>query len=285
MPTLKSLLNDYLSKEDIISLIESYDNKKHDKNQLILSFLNKTLLDIIKLLNVKEGIPLICGYGSVGCVVSLESTKFTFDNFEKQSTIPLYRIKKSKLCNEENLPKQLALKIQIFDTNDKYWEARVLREEFIQNKISEYTTFNDVIPKFYFGCTINMPIQDDIIRFRLTFMDLIDIQTYTSLLKYLESRHGNLPDIIYKKIETLAHNLWKNDISHNDLSVNNILIDHDNNIKLVDFGLSCIINGGLDESNLNLVEKYNNYFETLDKSEQNGSNVAKLNELFQYVKK
>ena len=28
MPTLKSLLNDYLSKEDIISLIESYDDKK-----------------------------------------------------------------------------------------------------------------------------------------------------------------------------------------------------------------------------------------------------------------
>lgn len=281
MTTLKSLLNDYLSKEDIISLIESYDNyKKHDKNQLFLLFLNIVINKIFPLINVKPQIPNICGSGSVGCVLSLQSQKFTLNNLEEQSEIPLYRIKRSKLYNENKLPKQLALKIQLFDSNDKYWEARVLREEYIQNIISEYQTFDNIIPKFYFGCTINMPFQDDIIRFRLTFMDLVDVNTYSTLLSVINST-GSISTKVYNKIEDLAHKLWKHGISHNDLSVNNILVDKNDNIVLLDFGLASIIKQELDESNL--VEEYNKYFANLDKSEQNGSNVEKLNELFKYV--
>ena len=278
MTTLKSLLNDYLSKEEMLSLIESYDDyKKYDKNALFLLFYNIMIKEIFPLINVESKVPTTCGSGSVGCVVSIESEKFDFDKFEKQTKIPLYRIRKSKLTT----PKKIALKIQILDSKDKYWEARILREEFIQNKLSEYKTINEYIPNFYFGCTVNMPYKNDIVRFRLTFMDLIDVDTYRSLLSVLKLT-GSISDKLYKKIESLAHTLWKHGISHNDLSVNNILVDEHNNIKLLDFGLSSTITRKLNESNL--VVDYNDYFATLDKSEQNGSNVAKLNELFQYVK-
>lgn len=285
MTTLTSLLNDYMSKEEMLSLIDSYnDYKKFDKDQVLWTFFNYMNQAILPLINIKLPFPDICGSGTVGCVIAVETNgRFAFDDFEKQTEIPIYRVRKSKLCNA-NMPKKLALKVQILDSKDKYWEARILKEEFIQNKLSEYKTFEENIPKFYFGCTANMPYKDDIIRFRLTFMELIDTKIYKPLLSIIKLNRG-LPDILYKNIENLAHNLWRHKISHNDLSVNNILVSEDNynNIKLLDFGLSCILNRGLDHSNL--VADYNKYFENLDKSEQNGSNVAKLNELFQYVKK
>jgi len=277
MPTLNSLLKEYLSKDEIISMIDSYDIKKHDKNNLLLKFHTILCRDIFPLLIGKSEMANVCGSGTVGFVVSLESNNFTFDKFEKQTNIPLYRIRKSKL----DIPNKLALKIQIFDTNDKYWEARVLREEFIQNKLSESATFSDIVPKFYFGCTLNIPIDNENIKFRLTFMDLVD-KRYTTLLKYLESRHG-ISDIIYKKVERIVKSLWKYGISHNDLSLNNILISHDDDIKLLDFGLSTMIEK-IDGDDINLFNQYLNYFEDKDRSEQNGSNVQKLKELLTYVK-
>lgn len=279
MSTLKSLLNDYLSKEEIISLIDSYDvNTRYDKNELLLKFHTILCRDIYPYLIGKREMANVCGSGSVGFIVSLESDNFTFDKFETQTQIPLYRIKKSKLFIENKIPKNLALKIQILDSKDKYWEARIIREEFIQNKLSESASFRDNIPNFYFGCTINMPIENDIIRFRLTFMELLDSR-YITILTLLQ-RNNILTDEMYNNIEQLVKKLWKFGISHNDLSINNILIDVETkDIKLIDFGLSSMMLPLEDN------KSYIEYFKTLDKSEQNGSNVSKLNELFTYVNK
>jgi len=220
MTTLTSLLNDYMSKEEMLSLIDSYnDYKKFDKDQVLWTFFNYMNQAILPLINIKLPFPDICGSGTVGCVIAVETNgRFAFDDFEKQTKVPIYRIRKSKLCNA-NMPKKLALKVQILDSKDKYWEARILKEEFIQNKLSEYKTFEENIPKFYFGCTANMPYKDDIIRFRLTFMEFVDTKIYSPLLSIIKF-YKELPDLLYKKIESLVHNLWKHGISHNDLSVN-----------------------------------------------------------------
>jgi serine/threonine protein kinase len=282
MPRIKDLLTEYLSKPEIISMIESYDNKQHNNLNylnLLLQFHTILCRDIFPLLIGEQKMANVCGSGTVGFVVSLENDHFTFDKFEQQ--MKLYRVRKSTL----EMPKKLALKIQIFHTKDKYWEARVLREEFIQNKLSESKTFKDYIPNFYFGCTVNMPIENDIIRFRLTFMDLIDIKQYITLINYLQSTNGVLSDIIYNKIKDLVHNLWRFRISHNDLSLNNILINIKNqDIKLIDFGLSTMIEK-LEGEDINLSTAYINYFANQDKLEQNGSNVEKLKNLLTYVKK
>ena len=93
-------------------------------------------------------------------------------------------------------------------------------------------------------------------------------------------------------MERIVKSLWKYGISHNDLSLNNILISHDDDIKLLDFGLSTMIEK-IDGDDINLFNQYLNYFEDKDRSEQNGSrealdrrcsNVQKLKELLTYVK-
>jgi serine/threonine protein kinase len=273
------LLTEYLSKEEIISILNSYDdNKKHNINDLLAKFHGILWQNILPLLIGEQKIPQVCGSGTTGFVVSLENYNFDFANLEKNVT--LYRVRKSNLP----IPTKLALKIQIFNEKDKYWETRVLREEFIQNKLSLSNKFTKYIPNFYFGCTVNMPHENDIIKVRLTFMDLIDA-SYTTLFKHLQNTSGQLSEDIYTKIEVLIKSLWRFGISHNDLSLNNILINQhviNADIKLIDFGLSTMI-VKLDGEDNNLASAYLKYFEKLDKIEQNGSNVQKLAELLSHV--
>jgi serine/threonine protein kinase len=275
------LLTEYLSKEEIISILNSYDdNKKHNINDLLAKFHGILWQNILPLLIGEQKIPQVCGSGTTGFVVSLENYNFDFANLEKNVT--LYRVRKSNLP----IPTKLALKIQIFNEKDKYWETRVLREEFIQNKLSLSNKFTKYIPNFYFGCTVNMPHENDIIKVRLTFMDLIINKNYITLFEYLQNTHGKLSQNIYTKIEVLIKSLWRFGISHNDLSLNNILIHRDYSInadiKLIDFGLSTMI-VKLDGEDNNLASAYLKYFEKLDKIEQNGSNVQKLAELLSHV--
>ena len=123
MSKLKTLLNKYLSKEEISSLIFSYDEKfTHESKATLLQNFHYILgTKIYPILTNHEynHLPYILGSGTQGFVVSIEGNdlKLGINKFKNQTDIPLFRI---KTTDYTTLPKKLAIKIQMFDSKDKY---------------------------------------------------------------------------------------------------------------------------------------------------------------------
>ena len=97
-------------------------------------------------------------------------------------------------------------------------------------------------------------------------------------------RENRLPDILYTNIEILVKKLWKLGITHNDLSIRNILIDTSNlsgnyNIKLIDFRLSELLSPEL--QNNNTMKEYYKHLYTIVNYEQPISNIVKLGKLIE----
>jgi tRNA A-37 threonylcarbamoyl transferase component Bud32 len=90
-----------------------------------------------------------------------------------------------------------------------------------------------------------------------------------------QADNSMISDKVYQNIEKIVGTLWKLKVSHNDLSINNIMIGKNGNIKLLDFGLSEILN-----KPINNAQEYQELFANIKKDEQSGSNVAKLKELY-----
>jgi serine/threonine protein kinase len=177
------------------------------------------------------------------------------------------------------MPNEVVLKVQQFKTEDKYWEARVLREETIMKKLST-SSLKEHVPKFYLGCTLIIPMENNK-RFgvRLTFMEHIDMVPLYRILQESDKKKIPVPRNIYEQIEAVVLKLWKLGISHNDLSVNNILVSGfiKPEIKLIDFGLSTTI-ATSDFANLKdgdgfnmYKDRYVSHFAGLSKDEQDSN--------------
>ena len=89
--------------------------------------------------------------------------------------------------------------------------------------------------------------------------------------------------------------LWKQGMSHNDISINNIMVNTDDSVRLLDFGLATIVSNNVMYSDAwknNIVpnvsieqfsKKYEEFFADKNKQEQLGSNIHKLNEIFRQL--
>ena len=293
MPSYSKLLEEYLS--DLEKESFSKDYTKHDKNaelnpaiNIILNdFYQTKLLNIlITYFNVNFINALVLGSGTQGVVMSIKTNKSTnihqaFIDLSKETS-------RHRGPYGSDFPEEIALKFQIISTDSSYTEKRMLREEYIMNHLNEPINKNDgpisivqeSIPKLYFGCTIKF---NDTF-FRLTFMELIKPFEYITIEKWLE-KYTNIyiREDVYQNIKTLVESLWRLNISHNDLSIRNIMVgitkQNIGKVKLLDFGLSQLFNGKVSNA-----KEYSDTFASDSKDEQHGSNVDKLQELYHLLK-
>lgn len=187
-------------------------------------------------------------------------------------------------------PNIMAVKLQGLASKEKYWEARMLREETIMKRLSA-SNMARYIPRFYFGCTILVPVGNTKIGIRLTFMDVLGGETLRNKLQ----RNVKINPKVFSNIQQMILLLWKQGMSHNDISINNIMVNTDDSVRLLDFGLATIVSNNVMYSDAwknNIVpnvsieqfsKKYEEFFADKNKREQLGSNVRKLNEIFRQL--
>lgn len=289
MPTLSSLLKEYLKKNETLSLIydENYKYEVPDGSALNPEIIKSYLIfTVMQGHGIKFELKDISS-GTQGAVYSARAGNMykSLSSFLDKHNDYLFRIKKGVF--NDNMPKEVVLKVQQFKTENKYWEARVLREETIMKRLST-SSLKEYVPAFYLGCTLIIPMEDNK-RFgvRLTFMEHIDMVPLYRILQESDKNKVPVPRSIYEQIEDVVMRLWKLGVSHNDLSVNNILVSGflRPKIKLIDFGLSTTISTSdfaslKDGDGFNTYkDRYVAYFAGLPKDEQNGSNVEKLSQL------
>jgi serine/threonine protein kinase len=256
------------------------------KNEIIRDFYQTKVFEIIfdyfKLIDI--GKLEVLGSGTQGVVLGFPSEYFKngFNELSKIST------RQKGPYFKDNLPNEIAMKFQLLDGETSYWEKRMLREEYIMNYLNEISNVNasksiikNAIPKLYYGCTIKF--KD--VKFRLTFMELISPRNYITIEKWLTIyTRTPFPDVSYKLLEKIIESLWASKISHNDLSIRNIMIEVGDSeykkIKLIDFGLSEMLNKEILSK-----EEYEKLFKDISKDEQRGSNVEKLKDLCKILKR
>lgn len=277
-PSYSKIINEYLTNSDIKSIDKDYPTEEKNtntqtfeqKNVIISDFfysdLRKILSDYFGFTDIQK-IKML-GSGTQGFVIGFEPKYCKFEELSGSR-------KKGPYFGTSN---KLALKIQLINTNNSsYWEKRMIREEYIihyLNELSDRNNIKDSIPLLYYGCTYKFNAN----KFRLTFMELIDPEEYITIGKILSLENlfnSMISDKVYQNIEKIIGTLWKLKVSHNDLSINNIMIGKNGNIKLLDFGLSEILN-----KPINNAQEYQELFTHIKKDEQSGSNVAKLKELY-----
>lgn len=300
---LSELLKNYLSPEKTRSLIydtnsnfnvsyEGYSGFRPGLTERIMNYIDNFIL--IKYfpefsLNGRQ-----IFIGTFGTFYNFSSTdmKKGFQELLNQPEFKLYRIKrKNRVLQDDYSPNQsMGIKLQIFFSADKYYEANAIKEETILDKLNQ-TAFKEYVPNFYLGFTIRIPIQTDkgelIVYCRLSFTEhLIE---YTNLL-ILINKYQYIPtndDLI--KITDIIHTLWKHGVSHNDIAAQNIMFNPiDKNFKLIDFGLATYHNFKF-EPGQNIEQLYTHYYQELMKkkpqlSENEGTNVNKLHDLLTYIK-
>ena len=276
-PSYSKIINEYLTNSDIKLIEQDYPTEEkntntrtfEEKNKIISDFfysdLRKILSDYFGFTDIQK-IKML-GSGTQGFVIGFEPKYCKFEELSGSR-------KKGPYFGTSN---KLALKIQLINTNNSsYWEKKMIREEYIVhylNELSDRNNIKDSIPLLYYGCTYKFNTN----KFRLTFMELIDPEEYITIGKILSLEHlfnSLISDKVYQNIEQIVSTLWKLKVSHNDLSINNIMIGKNGNIKLLDFGLSEILN-----KSINNAQEYQELFTDI-KNEQKGSNVAKLKELY-----
>ena len=286
--SVSNALKNYLSSVPLVKSLEAnYRLQKNEKlpvnleeNSIILNnFYNTTFSDILlKNFNVKSYDLVSLGSGSQGfvCGFTCKNPAVGFDNLEKN----VVRINGKYFG--PTFPDNIAVKIQIIRSKASEYEKRILQEEFLMHYLNNLNTNTNglisivqkSIPRLYYGCTIKFQK----IFFRLTFIDWINSE-YVTIEKYLKDyTHIPITDEFYNNINKIVKSLWKLKITHNDLSVRNILVNitsqNYGDIKLIDFGLSKTLNTN---DNINSNEKYIQYFKSKN---EHGSNIEKLKELY-----
>jgi hypothetical protein len=182
---------------------------------------------------------------------------------------------------EDSLPTKITLKFQLLINESSYWEKLMLQlsNELNENNLEEYI-IKEAIPKLYFGCTVKYNTN---VFARLTFMELVDIDEYMTIEKVLTSS-VNISNNTYENIEKLVKALWRFNVSHNELSICNILIGvtkaTKEKVKLLDYGLAQMF-----KLPIEIIDRYKEFFKNnSEKQEQQGSNVEKLKELCKSIK-
>jgi len=296
MTTLNSAIQEYLSEEERTTLNILYPKTNKDeelsleeKNKYFLEFINGEFLKnyFIIITNKNYNIigddtnfPAYIGSGTQGIVFSL-----ILSNLEIVSS-KLIDVYNKKQCKDNVINQEVACKIQLINNpKEKYWESRMLREETIMMKLNTFETIKRYIPKIYLGFTIISNGN----KFRITLMELFKPGRFENIQKVLSQLSDEKSDIIITATKPLIYSLWKNGVSHNDISIRNILVDlfDLNNIKLIDFGLAQMFTPPdilLQLNNSRIETEYTNYFSDKTKEEQNGSNVIKLHEFIDILK-
>ncbi len=300
MPTISSIVQDYLTKENVVSLLRSYEKRKMTdemRSDLMRDFFNTIIGKTLpQLFGCEWRNTRVIGAGTAGFIVGFntETSKEMYEGFQRFQNIHFDRKYMNDSLINDTMPREMALKVQMFYENKPYFEARALREERIMDKVNNLadtsgpsSLIKSSTPRFYYGCTVNVPYGKDIIKYRLTFIDLIPPR-YSTILEILQTNPNFDWSPIFTKIQELVKALWRFGISHNDLSVRNILVyiapDAQTDIKLVDFGLAELIRPIKEGDDVSMIASYEDLYKNADKSEQNGSNVAKLKELAQYMR-
>jgi serine/threonine protein kinase len=293
MVALSELIREYLSPEESASLVDAYDeriepNLTHNElNVLVNEFYTTHLCPMLTTMFLVKGLDIVVvGSGTTGFVVRFTTPDPTA-GFAQLTQNP--RMERIIACNPSlTVPNTLAVKVQMFHTYSPYYEARSLRENKIMNR---FNTASELIrrctPRFYYGCTMFVPDHRLRLRFRMTFMDYIN-ETYAPLFKRITERRAPVPTCVYKRIEQIVHALWRYGVTHNDVLLNNILVrsldcEDPDNIRIVDFGLSRLLQPNLEGVPYeDLERRYEEYFANEDRSEQHGSNVQKLHDLLRH---
>lgn len=297
MTTLNSLIQEYLSEEEknILNILYPKNNNKdeeislEEKNKFFLEFINGEFLKkyfiiitnkAYNIIGEDVNFPAYIGSGTQGIVFSLILSNLDIVN---SKLIDVYN---KKRCKENIVNQEVACKIQLINNpKEKYWESRMLREETIMMKLNTFETIKKYIPKIYLGFTIIFNGN----KFRITLMELFKPGRFENIQTILNQLSNEKADIIIAATKPLIYSLWRNGISHNDISIRNILVDlfDLNNIKLIDFGLETMFkvpNTLLESNNSRIETEYINYFSDKTKEEQHGSNVIKLNEFIDILK-
>ena len=273
-------------------------NSLNTNNTYNLTLSTSQQLDVTKLKDVVSDVLMrYCGIsisqplgqpGTSGSVYTIDSNNLK-EKIQLFKNIPgLLRVRDET----ENIrcPNIMAVKLQGLTSKEKYWEARMLREETIMKRLST-SSIARYIPRFYFGCTILVPVGNTKIGIRLTFMDVLGGETLRNKLQ----RNVKINPKVFSNIQKMILLLWKQGISHNDISINNIMVNTDDSVRLLDFGLATIVSNNVMYSDAwknNTVpnvsveqfsKKYEAFFADKNKKEQLGSNVHKLNEIFQQL--
>jgi hypothetical protein len=139
---VSNILREYISQADKTTLERDYNSNYNDNFKITLNNNQKISIfeivhfgmisSIMRVFFNQPIIPEMIGSGTTGYVIKLQSDNINngITNFE--NTGKLFRIKKSNLL--QNKIQNVAIKIQILSNKNKYWEARILREETILNK-------------------------------------------------------------------------------------------------------------------------------------------------------
>ena len=150
----------------------------------------------------------------------------------------VYRVK-----DLENNNKEYALKLF------KKYKTEIQNEIEINKKISELKSpfFVKYITSS-FGCLIKEKVFKPFIVFELA--------SKGNLLKYIKCNEKGFDEkncnLIFAKIILMVKSLHRLGIYHRDLKLNNIILDHNYQIKLCDFGFSTIIPKGKNGKSKNI---------------------------------
>jgi tRNA A-37 threonylcarbamoyl transferase component Bud32 len=267
----------------LIKTISSYLTTEENANTISLDKKNILFKEVIPIIYTILFDLFKVQYNKVGIIGS--GTQYVIFSFE--TTNAIYAFEKLKTNTKINgphgdfFPKNMILKVQIFSTKNNYEEKKILRHESIIKRLNNIhckpNTFNsiirDAIPQLYFGCTYSFNTD----KFRLTFMEFINPNEYITVQNLLAKPECTLHTETYEMIEKLIKALCKLNISHNDLSVRNILVGTTiqtmDKVKLLDFGLSEMFNKDFS------YEYYNSLFENSSIVEQRCHNIKKLRDL------
>ena len=72
-------------------------------------------------------------------------------------------------------------------------------------------------------------------------MDVLGGETLRNKLQ----RNVKINSKVFSNIQQMILLLWKQGISHNDISINNIMVNTDDSVRLLDFGLATIVSNNV----------------------------------------